>query len=55
VSVKQGSTFLEIEDDYQHITTAVGYMIDYEFPVRREKPVVNLTIEPTLNYFNKKV
>lgn len=50
-SIKQGSTFLEVEDDYQHITTAVGYCVEYEWPVRRENtthPVLDL---PTLNYF----
>lgn len=33
VQLKAGSSFLEVETDYQHITTAVGYMIDYEFPI----------------------
>lgn len=33
VQLKSGSSFLEVETDYQHITTAVGYMIDYEFPM----------------------
>ncbi len=33
VQVKQGSTYQEEESDYQHITTAVGYMVDYEFPI----------------------
>lgn len=32
VQFKKGSTFLEEESDYQHITTAIGYMVDYEFP-----------------------
>ncbi|MEN9924168.1 MAG: hypothetical protein RL268_294 [Pseudomonadota bacterium] len=31
--LKQGSTFLEEDSDYQHIGTAVRYFIDYEFPV----------------------
>lgn len=35
VQTKKGSTFLEEETDYQHITTAIGYMIDYEFPVHQ--------------------
>lgn len=52
VSVKQGSTFLEVEDDYQHITTAVGYCIDYEFPVRREHTNTVLQPLPSLNYYN---
>lgn len=34
VQLKKGSTFLEEDGEYQHITTAIGYMIDYEFPVR---------------------
>ncbi|MGE8367011.1 hypothetical protein [Cupriavidus sp.] len=33
VQLKKGSTFLEEETEYQHITTAIGYMIDHEFPV----------------------
>lgn len=36
VQTKEGSTFLEDETDYQHITTAVGYFIDYEFPIQRK-------------------
>jgi hypothetical protein len=31
--LKQGSTFLEEDSDYQHIGTAVRYWLDYEFPV----------------------
>ena len=38
VQFKKGSSFLEEETDYQHITTAFGYMIDYEFPIT--KPVI---------------
>jgi hypothetical protein len=33
VQLKKGSTFLEDETEYQHITTAIGYMIDHEFPI----------------------
>lgn len=33
VQLKKGSTFQEEESEYQHITTAVGYMIAYENPV----------------------
>lgn len=32
--LKQGSTFLEEEGDYQHIGTAVRYFVDYEFPIQ---------------------
>ncbi len=35
VQLKKGSSFLEAESDYQHITTAVRYMMDYEHPVLR--------------------
>ncbi len=30
--VKEGSTFQEEETEYQHITTAIGYMIHVEYP-----------------------
>lgn len=31
--VKKGSAFLEEETEFQHITTAVGYMVDVEAPI----------------------
>lgn len=31
--LKEGSTFIEEENDYQHIGTAIRYFIDYEWPV----------------------
>lgn len=43
VQFKEGSTFLEEDSKYQHITTAIGYMIDYLYPVRthvKEKEVI---------------
>jgi hypothetical protein len=33
VQLKKGSTFMEVESEYQHITTAIRYMMDYEHPV----------------------
>lgn len=33
VQFKKGSTFLEEDSEFQHITTAIGYFIDYDFPV----------------------
>lgn len=33
MQLKQGSTFIEEESDYQHIGTAIRYFIDYEFPI----------------------
>jgi hypothetical protein len=35
VQLKEGSSFLEEDGRYQHITTAIGYKIDYDFPVSR--------------------
>lgn len=44
VQVKEGSTFLEDDkNDYQHITTALGYFIDYEYPIDDIVPDFNLT------------
>lgn len=37
VQLKQGSTFLEEDGEYQHITTAIGYMCDVEFPINKGK------------------
>jgi len=34
VQTKEGSTFQEDESNqYQHITTAIGYMVDYDYPI----------------------
>lgn len=33
VQTKLGSSFLEEESDTQHITTAIGYMVDYVWPI----------------------
>ncbi|MCP4262020.1 MAG: hypothetical protein GY774_31640, partial [Planctomycetes bacterium] len=35
VQLKKGSTFQEQDGEYQHITTAIGYMIDFEYPVNK--------------------
>ena len=40
VQFKLGSTFLEADSDYQHITTAVRYLVDYEFPVVKRIAVI---------------
>jgi hypothetical protein len=40
VQLKKGSTFLEEETEYQHITTAIGYMIDFEFPIVKKVTTV---------------
>lgn len=33
VQTKKGSSFLEEESETQHITTAIGYMVDYVWPI----------------------
>jgi hypothetical protein len=52
--LKSGSTFLEEDAEYQHIGTAVRYMIDYIWPVIDYMPktqqVKNI---PTLQHWNK--
>lgn len=37
VQTKKGSTFLEEDGEYQHITTAIGYCVDYIWPVTMKK------------------
>ena len=44
VQLKKGSSFLEEETDYQHITTAVRYMMDFEHPVIRPTTTVTRMI-----------
>lgn len=37
VQLQEGSTFQEDQkNQYQHITTAIGYMVDREWPIRKE-------------------
>lgn len=50
VQLKQGSAFLEEESESQHITTAVGYLVDYEWPIRYEAPAPSKIIAPTVNW-----
>lgn len=33
VQLKKGSTFLEEDGEYQHVTTAIGYCVDWEWPI----------------------
>jgi hypothetical protein len=52
--LKSGSTFLEEDAEYQHIGTAVRYMIDYIWPVidymPKTQPAKNI---PTAQHWNK--
>lgn len=51
VQYKSGSTFLEEDSDYQHITTAIGYCIDYEWPIRREHKTADFKPLKSSNYY----
>lgn len=52
--IKKGSTFIEEESDFQHITTAIGYCVDYEWPIRvGEVTEYNENI-PSVNYYNQR-
>lgn len=53
VQMKDGSTFLEEESDVQHVTTAVGYCVDYEWPVLIDTSVVKpkAVVIPNKSYF----
>jgi hypothetical protein len=42
VQVKKGSSFLEEQSDYQHVTTAIGYMVEYKWPINRGFYVSNI-------------
>lgn len=42
-TLKKGSAFLEEETEFQHITTAVGYMLDYEAPVSGAMTTTRIT------------
>jgi hypothetical protein len=42
VQLKSGSTFIEEDSDYQHITTAVGYMVYHEWPIKRQSTTIPL-------------
>lgn len=44
MQLQEGSAFQEDQkNQYQHITTAIGYFVDYLYPVSN-KPVINVPI-----------
>lgn len=54
VQLKQGSTFIEEDSEYQHITTAVGYCVDYEWPITPPKlDLSTVNVIPTVNRWGK--
>lgn len=52
VQIKRGSTFLEVDGDYQHITTAIGYCVDHEWPITHRQPV-KVDPLPTAHHFGR--
>lgn len=43
VQTKKGSTFLEEDSEYQHVTTALRYFTAVEFPVYGGKPIIRVS------------
>ena len=53
VQIKKGSTFLEEDSDYQHITTAIGYCVDHEWPLRPDRSNVDAKPIAFTHHFNR--
>lgn len=53
VQIKKGSTFLEEDSEFQHITTAIGYCVDYEWPIRPDKKSFDATPIASVHHFNR--
>lgn len=54
VQLQKGSTFQEDQtNQYQHITTAIGYCVDVEWPINFKKEVKVAPI-PTANHYNSR-
>jgi hypothetical protein len=54
VQLQKGSTFQEDQtNQYQHITTAIGYCIDVEWPILFKKEVKVVPV-PTINHYGRK-
>lgn len=55
VQLQQGSTFQEDQkNQYQHITTAIGYCIAYEWPIMAFKKEIDSSPVQTANHWNRK-
>lgn len=53
VQLQKGSTFQEDQtNQYQHITTAIGYCIDVEWPILFKKDVKVVPV-PTINHYGR--
>lgn len=54
VQLQQGSTFQEDQkNQYQHITTAIGYCVDVEWPILFKKDIKVVPV-PTINHYGRK-
>jgi hypothetical protein len=53
VQTKKGSTFIEEVSREQHITTAIGYCVAYEWPVLFHQEQVVVTPQPVVHRWNK--
>lgn len=53
VQIKKGSTFLEEDGEYQHITTAIGYCVDHVWPVIMKKDFSGVVPRPSKNHFKR--
>lgn len=51
VQLKKGSTFLEEDGEYQHITTGIGYCVDYLWPITVKRDFTHVQATPTLKPF----
>lgn len=53
VQLQKGSTFQEDQtNQYQHITTAIGYCVDVEWPITNKKEF-SVTPLPSVNHWNR--
>lgn len=52
VTTKPGSSFQEEVSDYQHITTAIGYCVEYEWPIRAEKKGTDVKPIASVHHYN---
>ena len=51
--IKTGSSFLEEDGEYQHITTALGYCIDYEWPINGKKDFGAVKPQPSIHNWGR--
>jgi hypothetical protein len=51
VQTKKGSTFLEEDSDYQHVTTAIGYCVDHIWPVNSKKDFTGVKPVASINHY----